>query len=45
MTAPSTGSTRSDRVAQPSLIRAIGRFSLTAAIVNGVIGSGIFGMP
>jgi amino acid transporter len=43
--APSTGSTRSDRLTQPSLIRAIGRFSLTAAIVNGVIGSGIFGLP
>ena len=40
-----TGSTSSDRFAQPSLIRAIGRFSLTAAIVNGVIGSGIFGLP
>lgn len=33
------------RNSQPSLIRAIGRFSLTAAIVNGVIGSGIFGLP
>ena len=30
---------------QPSLIRAMGRWSLTAAIVNGVIGSGIFGLP
>jgi amino acid transporter len=30
---------------QPTLIRAIGRWSLTAAIVNGVIGSGIFGLP
>ena len=40
-----TGSTSSDRFAEPSLIRAIGRFSLTAAIVNGVIGSGIFGLP
>jgi APA family basic amino acid/polyamine antiporter len=29
----------------PSLIRVIGRWSLTAAIVNGVIGSGIFGLP
>jgi basic amino acid/polyamine antiporter, APA family len=27
------------------LVRAIGRFDLTAAIVNGVIGSAIFGMP
>ena len=40
-----TGSTSSDRFAQPSLIRAMGRWSLTAAIVNGVIGSGIFGLP
>jgi amino acid transporter len=30
---------------QPSLIRVIGRWSLTAAIVNGVVGSGIFGLP
>jgi amino acid transporter len=30
---------------QPSLIRVMGRASLTAAIVNGVIGSGIFGLP
>jgi amino acid transporter len=29
----------------PALVRAIGRWSLTAAVVNGVIGSGIFGMP
>jgi len=29
----------------PRLVRAIGRWSLTAAIVNGVIGSAIFGMP
>jgi amino acid transporter len=28
-----------------TLVRAIGRWDLTAAIVNGVIGSGIFGMP
>jgi amino acid transporter len=27
------------------LVRAIGRFDLTAAVVNGVIGSAIFGMP
>jgi APA family basic amino acid/polyamine antiporter len=27
------------------LVRSIGRFDLTAAIVNGVIGSGIFGLP
>ena len=30
---------------RPGLVRAIGRFDLTAAIVNGVIGSAIFGMP
>jgi amino acid transporter len=32
-------------VSKPRLIRAIGRWSLTAAVVNAVIGSGIFGMP
>jgi len=32
-------------VARPSLIRAIGRWSLTAAVINCVIGSGIFGLP
>jgi amino acid transporter len=32
-------------VRQPTLVRAMGRWSLTAAIVNGVIGSGIFGLP
>ena len=31
--------------ARPGLVRAIGRWDLTAAVVNGVIGSGIFGMP
>ena len=31
--------------ARPGLVRAIGRFDLTAAVVNGVIGSAIFGMP
>ena len=29
----------------PSLVRVMGRWSLTAVIVNGVIGSGIFGLP
>ena len=29
----------------PGLIRAIGRWALTAAVVNGVIGSGVFGLP
>jgi amino acid transporter len=27
------------------LIRVIGRWSLTALVVNGIIGSGIFGLP
>ena len=30
---------------EPSLVRVMGRFSLTAAIVNGMIGSGVFGLP
>lgn len=30
---------------RPRLVRAIGRGDLTAAVVNGVIGSSIFGMP
>ncbi len=29
----------------PALVRVISRFDLTAAVVNGVIGSAIFGMP
>ena len=29
----------------PALVRAIGRWDLTALVVNGVIGSSIFGMP
>jgi len=32
-------------VGRPALVRAIGRWDLTAAVVNGVIGSAIFGMP
>lgn len=32
-------------IAAPRLIRAIGRWALTAAVINSVIGSGIFGMP
>lgn len=31
--------------APPGLIRAIGRWDFTAAIINGVIGSGIFSLP
>jgi amino acid transporter len=38
-------SVEAGRRAHPPLVRAIGRWSLTAAIVNGVIGSAIFGMP
>src|SRR5262249_50216044 len=34
-----------DDATRPSLVRAIGRWSLTAGIVNAVIGSGIFGLP
>ena len=37
-TAPSTGP-------QPQLVRAIGRWSLAALVVNCVIGSGVFGLP
>jgi len=32
-------------LSRPRLIRAIGRWGLTAAVTNGVIGSGIFGLP
>ncbi|MBL9189612.1 MAG: APC family permease [Opitutaceae bacterium] len=31
--------------AQPQLVRAIGRWTLTALVLNSVIGSGIFGLP
>ncbi len=31
--------------ASPHLVRAIGRFDLTAAVVNAVVGAGIFGAP
>jgi basic amino acid/polyamine antiporter, APA family len=31
--------------ARPQLIRVIGRWSLTALVVNGIVGSGIFGLP
>src|SRR4029079_19295815 len=30
---------------RPRLVRAIGRWDYTALVVNGVIGSGIFGLP
>jgi amino acid transporter len=35
----------SDPATRPALVRAIGRWALTAAVVNSVIGSGIFGLP
>ena len=35
----------SERTIQPHLIRAIGRWSLLALVINGVIGAGIFGLP
>jgi APA family basic amino acid/polyamine antiporter len=31
--------------AKPDLVRAIGRWSLVALVLNGIIGSGIFGLP
>jgi basic amino acid/polyamine antiporter, APA family len=33
------------RLATPTLIRAIGRWSMVALVVNSIIGSGIFGLP
>ncbi|MBL9216039.1 MAG: amino acid permease [Opitutaceae bacterium] len=30
---------------KPELVRAIGRWTLTALVLNGIIGSGIFGLP
>jgi amino acid transporter len=30
---------------KPQLIRAIGRWALTAAVINSIIGSGVFGLP
>jgi len=41
-----TSATAGDRgAAPPRLIRAIGRWALTAAVTNGVVGSGVFGLP
>jgi amino acid transporter len=34
-----------NEAARPQLIRVIGRWGLTALMVNGIIGSGIFGLP
>lgn len=45
MSSPVSGEPAASQAGRPSLVRAIGRFDLTAAIVNGVIGSAIFGMP
>lgn len=42
---PSTHSNRARTPARRGLVRAIGRVDLTAAVVNAVIGSAIFGMP
>jgi len=44
MTEPQTGP-RQTGLAQTSLVRAIGRWSLAALAVNSIIGSGIFGLP
>ncbi|HEY0767443.1 MAG TPA: amino acid permease, partial [Steroidobacteraceae bacterium] len=33
------------RSAQPQLVRAIGRWSMVALVVNSILGSGIFGLP
>ena len=32
-------------VSRGELVRAIGRWSLTALVVNSIIGSGVFGLP
>jgi len=45
MSSLSTASSGRKLATQPSLVRVIGRWSLTAAIVNGVVGSGIFALP
>ena len=34
-----------NRQKQPELVRALGRWSLTALVLNSIIGSGIFGLP
>ena len=35
----------SERTNSTALIRTIGRWSLTALVINSIIGSGIFGLP
>lgn len=37
--------TQHQSTSRPSLIRAIGRWALTATVINSVIGSGVFGLP
>ena len=40
-----SSSAASPAAPRPALVRAIGRWDLTALVINGVIGSSIFGMP
>src|ERR1700694_5043083 len=37
--------TEPPRTSQPQLVRAIGRWSMVALVVNSILGSGIFGLP
>src|ERR1700694_5474068 len=37
--------TEPPRTPQPQLVRAIGRWSMVALVVNSILGSGIFGLP
>jgi len=45
MAPPDTASSARSGPHRPGLVRAIGRWDFTALVVNGVIGSGIFGLP
>ena len=45
MDAGSAAATARGSAGRPGLVRAIGRWDLTALVINGVIGSSIFGMP
>ena len=36
---------RMEKMESPTLVRALGRWSLTALVINSIIGSGIFGLP
>src|SRR5687768_14879852 len=42
---PTNGKEAGPGSSRPTLIRAIGRWALTAAVINSVIGSGVFGLP